>query len=124
MRGIANSGSHMFDLITYLFGKIFSADSYLKIKDFGDDPTISSILELHNGLICNIVGLNGHQFRIFDIDIIGTKGRLIVNSSKQVTQYISGPSQRSSEFNELQPEAVQRTIIAPPCTGAAGAGAA
>ena len=100
-RGIANSGTHLFDLLRYLFGEVKFINSYKMINDFGHDPTISALLEFENNLTCNIIGLNGDNFRVFDIEIFGTKKVIKIDSAKNIRLFESRSSLRSSEFNEL-----------------------
>lgn len=103
-RGIANSGAHLFDLLRFYFGDIKAVNSYQEILDYGNDPTISAYIEMESGLFCNLIACNGEYFRIFDLDIIGSKGRLIIDNSKNVKFYKAKPSKRSSEFDELHEE--------------------
>lgn len=103
-RGIANSGAHLFDLLRFYFGDIKAVNSYQKIYDYIDDPTISAHLEMESGLFCNIIACNGDYFRIFDLDIIGSNGRIIIDNSRNVKFFKVKPSKRSSEFDELHEE--------------------
>jgi predicted dehydrogenase len=100
-RGIANSGSHLFDLIRYLFGEVKSINAYKSIKDYGEDPTISAIIEFNNSITCNIIGLDGNNYRVFDLEIFGSKKVIKINSAKNIELFKSRNSLRSSEFNEL-----------------------
>jgi len=100
-RGIANTGSHLFDLLRYLFGEIKSVIAISSIEEIEGDPTISCTLEMENSLLCNLIGLDGRYFRIFDLEIFGSKSKIIIDTSKHTKLFSSSPSKRSSEFNEL-----------------------
>ena len=100
-RGIGNSGSHLFDLLRFLFGDIKEIYSYKGILDYGKDPTISSINKFESDVSCHIIGLNGNDYRVFDLEIYGTKKVIKIDSAKNVTLFESKQSKRSSEFNEL-----------------------
>jgi predicted dehydrogenase len=100
-RGIANTGSHLFDLLRYLFGEIISLNAISSIKEIKGDPTISCTLEMENGLLCNLIGLDGRYYRIFDLEIFGSKSKISIDTSKRAKLFSSTPSKRSSEFNEL-----------------------
>tara|TARA_Y100000590_G_scaffold211779_1_gene239969 strand:- start:4230 stop:5039 length:810 start_codon:yes stop_codon:yes gene_type:complete len=100
-RGIANSGSHLFDLIRFLFGDILSITPISSFEEIYDDPTISCILELNDNLFCNLIGLNGENYRIFDLEIFGSNSKISIDTSKNIRFYNSKASARSSEFNEL-----------------------
>lgn len=100
-RGISNSGSHLFDLLRYYFGEIKSILTLSQIDEIHKDPTFSCTLEMEKGFICNLVGLDGRNYRIFDIEIFGSKSKIYIDLSKKINFYKSFPSRRSSEFNEL-----------------------
>ena len=69
-RGIANTGSHLFDLLRLLFGEVISVNSIYSIDEIENDPTLSSTLVMDNELICNLIGLDGRYYRIFDLDVL------------------------------------------------------
>jgi predicted dehydrogenase len=100
-RGIANTGSHLFDLLRYLFGEIISINAISSIEEIIGDPTISCTLEMENSLLCNLIGLDGRYYRIFDLEIFGSKSKISIDTSKRAKLFSSTPSKRSSEFNEL-----------------------
>jgi len=100
-RGISNTGSHLFDLLRFLFGDISSIKSISSIEELNDDPTLSCIIELDNGKFCNLIGLDGRYYRIFDLEIFTSKYKILIDTSKKIRLYKSEPSKRSSEFNEL-----------------------
>ena len=100
-RGVANTGSHLFDLLRFLFGDVKSLFSIKKVDDFHNDPTLTLVLTFQNGMNCNMVGFNGNNFRIFELEIFSDKYRLTIDTSKQIVLYKALPSKRSSEFNEL-----------------------
>jgi predicted dehydrogenase len=100
-RGIANTGSHLFDILRLLFGEIQSVRSYSSINDIENDHTISSNLIFENGIKCNLIGLDGRNYRIFDLEIFGANAKVVIDTSKNVKLYKSDQSLRSSEFNEL-----------------------
>ncbi len=109
-RGIANSGSHLFDIIRFLFGEVSSVSAISSIKDFGEDLTISSTLEMLNGLIINLIGLNGDKYRVFDLEIFGSKSKLLLDTSNKITYYKAASSKRSSEFKELYLDAYPKRV--------------
>ena len=100
-RGIANTGSHLFDLLRYLFGDVYSIQSISFLDEIENDPTISCILEFENGLFCNLIGLDGRNYRIFEIEIYTSKSKISIDTSNKVKLYEAKPSERSSEFKEL-----------------------
>jgi len=100
-RGIANSGSHLFDLLRFLFRDIVAMHSISLIDEIENDPTLSCTLEMENGLFCNLIGLDGRYYRIFDLEVFSSTSKILIDTSKQIKFFTSNPSKRSSEFNEL-----------------------
>lgn len=102
-RGIYNSGSHLFDLLRMLFGEILEVTSLNSITDFEDEKTITAYLEFHEGYPGIIIGVNGNHFRLFNLEIFTTKGRLSLDSSLDCQFSYASESLRSEEFKELIP---------------------
>ena len=106
-RGIYNTGMHLFDLIRMLFGEVDSVYSLSSINDFDNgsggapEPTIRAYLKLKNGLPCYLNSVNGDNYRIFELDVIGSKGRVSLNNYNYFKLYKSSESKYNSEFLEL-----------------------
>ena len=76
--GIANTGSHMFDLLRFFFGDVswvIAFQSEIKSPN-KDDPNFDGVLNFKNDVFCSIHACAVKDFVIFEIDIIGSKGRL------------------------------------------------
>ena len=58
--GIANSGSHMFDLMRYFFGDVSWVQAHYK-NDKGD-PNIDGIVKFRNGLIATVQSLEDEYY--------------------------------------------------------------
>jgi len=110
-RGIANTGSHLFDLLRYLFGEIKSVNAISLIEEIIGDPTISCTLEMENSLLCNLIGLDGRYYRVFDLEIYGSKSKISIDTSKRTRFFFPSASRRSSEFNELYEMPNDKTTI-------------
>ena len=102
-RGVYNSGSHLFDLLRMLFGEIVEVSSLNSITDFEDEKTITAYLEFLQGYPGIIIGVNGNHFRLFNLEIFTTKGRLSLDSSLDCQFSYASESLRSEEFKELTP---------------------
>lgn len=102
-KGILNNGSHAVDLLNYFFGNVeylWSEYSY-KEKNL-DDPTLDVYLKFKNGLSGILVGLDADYFDIFEIDIIGTKGRIYIKDAGYSFEYYKmGESDKVSGYKEL-----------------------
>lgn len=96
--GIANSGSHMFDLMNFLFGDVDWVQAHYNTKN--DDPNIDGLVKFKKGFICTVQSLNSKYYRRFNLHIYGTKGA-IETDGFGLEVYKAKPSHRWSEYNEL-----------------------
>ena len=102
--GIANTGSHMFDLLRFFFGDVAWVRAiYSQNKSTNtDDPNIDGIMKFRNGLFCAIQACDVREFLIFEMDCIGTNGRLnIIHSGFDLEFYKVGESKLFSGYKEI-----------------------
>lgn len=102
--GIFNTGSHMFDLLLFLFGKAdwiigsYSNNSSLKPHD----PNIDGIIKFKSGLTATFQACDVSKFLIFDLDIIGSLGRMkVLKSGFEYDYYKVKNSDIFSGYREL-----------------------
>ena len=100
-RGIENSGSHLFDMLRHLFGEVKEILSLNSINDFENEETITASIEFNRGLKGFLIGLNGDNYRAFDLEIYLSRGKITIDSSKNCYISNSEKSKRSEEFFEL-----------------------
>ncbi len=87
--GVANTGSHLFNLCRFFFGDIsyvmgkFSKNKSKTIVD----PNIDGFIKFKNGIECHIQSFNGNQFRIVEFDIIGKKARIRLDLTNSTVEY-------------------------------------
>ena len=102
--GVNNTGSHLFDLLRFFFGDvswIYSLKSENK-SQIKNDINIDGILKFKNNIFCAAHACDVDDFLIFEIDIIGTKGRLrLIDSGFNVDFYVVENSKYFSGYNEL-----------------------
>jgi len=79
--GISNTGSHICDLIRFLFGDIHSVQGNFSKNPSNHtlDPNIDGIIICKNNVKCNLQSFDYNKFGLFELDIIGTKSRIKVN---------------------------------------------
>ncbi len=80
-KGVANNGSHHLDLLIALFGLPASVQALGSIDDRSsqDDPTIDARLSFGidgEALDIYLLALDHRHFTLFELDLIGTRGRL------------------------------------------------
>ncbi|MBL7124612.1 MAG: Gfo/Idh/MocA family oxidoreductase [Dehalococcoidales bacterium] len=107
-RGIANTGSHMFDLLRFFFGDaewiraIYSQNR----SPNPNDPNIDGVMKFKDGLFCAIQACDDKNFLIFEMDCLGTEGRLnLTHSGYDLEFYHVGESKLFSGYKELFPAA-------------------
>lgn len=104
--GIANTGSHMFDLLRFFFDDVkwvYAIYSENKSPNPAD-PNIDGSLKFKNGLFCTVQACDVKSFHIFDVDVIGTMGRIrITHSGFDCEFYKTEESKLFSGYNELYP---------------------
>ena len=85
--GIANTGSHIFDLIRFLFGEAISLNAYHSKNKSNNpmDPNLDVIVN-HNNLTTKINAINASNYGVFELDIFGDDGRIKVNYATHTLQ--------------------------------------
>ena len=93
--GIANTGSHMFDLLRFFFGDVdwvFAVKSE-NISPNEKDPNFDGVLKFKNGIFCTIQACDINKFLVFDLNITGSTGRLkLIHSGFDYEFYTIGDS--------------------------------
>ena len=118
--GIANSGSHMFDLLRYFFGDAewVCATESKNPSPNQNDPNFDGMLKFKNNLFCTIQACDVKKFLIFDIDIIGSIGRFKLTHSGFEYEYeIVKNSHQFLGYRELYPtqkNPINKNIIREP----------
>ncbi len=77
--GVRNIGSHLFDTLRFLLG---DAEWVWAAPDAAGaaDPTLSGVIGFGQGLLCHVVGC-GSGTLYFEVDLVGTDGRLRVSGN-------------------------------------------
>ena len=108
--GIANTGSHIFDVLLLMFGsvkKITAKKSNSKSSN-RLDPNLDLVIELKDGVICMLNALDINNYGILEIDIFGTKGRIRIDLVKHSAELFD-ISTKGLVYSELKK---RRDIIA------------
>ena len=81
-KGILHNGSHLIDILRYLFGDIADAIPLsAKFDWFENDPTVDAFIKFRNGVQAHIVSADARNYSIFEIDILCEKARFHFNKS-------------------------------------------
>ncbi|MBT3297541.1 Gfo/Idh/MocA family oxidoreductase [archaeon] len=87
--GIANTGSHMFDLLRFFFGDVGWIQAH-KSNNFSPnekDPNFDGLIKFKNGVLCTIQACDVKNYLIFDLDIFGTKGKISLSKAGFKVEY-------------------------------------
>jgi len=100
--GIANTCSHLFDVLRMFLGDAISVNALIKDALLKDDPNMDGYIRFKNGATAVIQSLDVKKYTIFEFDIYGTNGRLrIVDNGFNVAYWESAPSNKYLNYNEL-----------------------
>ena len=100
--GVSNMGTHLFDTLACLLG---TPQAVWAGPAAGDpsDPTLSGAIFFEGGITAHVVGCDRRAYMIFEIDILGTEGRLrIDNNGSRAELWGVGSSTQDSEDRVLQ----------------------
>jgi len=105
--GIANTGSHMFDLLRMLFGEIkYVKSQYSKNKSQNkNDPNLDMTIEFFNSITCQINSLDYTNYAIFNMEIYGMKGVLKMDLIKNEGKLLK-ISNKSNVYKILEKEII------------------
>ncbi len=84
VRGIINNGTHALDLLIRMLGEVKSAEA---VKAAGQkmtfpDTTVSAAVQFKNGTGGYLHGLSSEFYGIFELEILGELGRIIITGDK------------------------------------------
>lgn len=79
--GIANTGTHLLDILRFFFGDVAWVWSNFAGQEQETDPSIDAYLYFKQGFGATLQGLEVKNYLIFEIDIFGEKGRIRIKNS-------------------------------------------
>jgi predicted dehydrogenase len=87
-KGTLNNGTHWFDLARFLIGEVVRVWGVDVLKEDGDDPTLDAFLEFDCGANAHLQGCQAADFSLFEMDLIGTRGRArVIESGRTIEVY-------------------------------------
>ncbi len=102
--GIRNTGSHMFDLLRFLFGEAEWIEAFSSKNSSGkkDDPNLDGMFRFKNGLLATFQACDGKEYLIFELNCLFEKGRIVLkNSGFSIDFYEMRDSPRFTGYKEL-----------------------
>lgn len=106
-KGVLHNGTHWFDLARWLVGDVVRVQAWRGSTDpTCADPTCHVRLSFRGGQSGFLLGLDEERFTVFEMDCIGTDGRLrITDSGMHLTWSAVGESPYYSGYRILLPRA-------------------
>lgn len=87
-KGIIHNGTHWLDLARMLLGEINSVQPFNHIFEETNDPTLSVQMTFSDGVIGVLYGCDADSYAVFEMDIVGTSGRIkILESGNHIELY-------------------------------------
>lgn len=104
-KGVTHNASHWFDLVRYYFGEVAEVAAWPSgASAYQDDPTPNVHLRFASGLQAHLLGLDANAFSLFELDIIGSAGRVrIVDGGHRLEWYQAGASPFYAGYQTLLP---------------------
>jgi predicted dehydrogenase len=103
--GVANTGSHLFDLLRLYFGDIAWVETRLSHRrsPLPDDPNVDGVLWCAQGFPVVLQACDTASYYILEIAILGSEGRLRIKTGtyEAVDWESAQPSAHASEYREL-----------------------
>lgn len=102
-KGILHNGSHLIDLLRYLFGEIAQAIPLSARIDWQKtDPTMDAFLKFSNGSVAHIVAADCRQYEIFELDLLFIKGRIcFCKSGNEIKYYQVVDDKQTKGYKQL-----------------------
>ncbi len=100
--GLKHNGTHWIDLARFLVGEIARVEGFGPVDPQRTDQTIDVALEFESGARGMLHGLRTAPYSLFELDLVGPKGRVrISDGGQRVDVYTVAGSRRFPGFREL-----------------------
>jgi predicted dehydrogenase len=102
-KGILNNGTHLIDLLRMFFGEVQATEIIGEPVDSAIDPTVSCRLRFGD-VDATIHGLDHTACSIFEVDIVGTRGRVtFTDLGHRINRWTVDDTMSVHGFRQLSP---------------------
>lgn len=103
-KGVLNNGGHMLDLLRFFFGDPEGVTGLDAVDEVPGDPTASFGVWFPQGFEAWVTGLAATSYSIFELDIVGTRGRIVFGDlGHRVDRWEVEDTMRHHGFRQLSP---------------------
>lgn len=100
-KGLRNNGSHLIDLLLWFFGSVEQVDA-IEILKSEQYLSASMIMKTERCSRIDVVAIDYNFFELFEIDIIGTNGRIeITEGGQSIKFYNIKTSEKYSDYKNI-----------------------
>lgn len=103
-RGIKHNGTHWIDLVRWFVGEIAAVKAEPAVIEIEEDPTPDIRFEFKSGAVGLVKGVDQRLYALFEMDILGTLGRLRVTQGPRFAWSTSRADPSRPEFRYLYEE--------------------
>lgn len=102
--GIGNTGTHIFDMLRYFFGEVYSIQSSKSsIKSNNPkDPNIDVSLTFVNKIKCKMNVLDWNNYAELKMDIFGKNGMISLNMLNNIGEYYTNIKKNTESYQTLK----------------------
>ncbi|MSQ13343.1 MAG: Gfo/Idh/MocA family oxidoreductase [Dehalococcoidia bacterium] len=101
-KGIVHNGTHLLDTLRFLCGEIVRAEGLNPRPDPSGDSTPDAVLTFAGGFTGFVHGCSAEAFAVFEIDVIGSHGRVrLVDEGHVLEFYVMGDSRYYPGYRQL-----------------------
>src|SRR5262249_33177139 len=98
-----HNGTHWFDLARWMIGEISSVQALRPAGTGEEDPTLDAAMLFDQGATGILLGCDADAYSVFELDVIGTRGRLrVVDSGLRIESYEVADSPHFSGYQALR----------------------
>ena len=116
-KGTLHNGTHWFDLARFLVGEIVKVRGFDTQKERSHDPTYDTFLEFDAGATGFLHACDATQYSIFEMDIVGTNGRIYIKDSGviiEIFRVVDSPhfsGYKSLDLKETYTDVMRDTLL-------------
>jgi predicted dehydrogenase len=87
-RGTLHNGTHWFDIVRFLLGEVRQVHAVDRLHEGGPDGTLDVSLLCEGGALAELAGVSARDFTVFEMDVLGTRGRVLVTDVGNVMEFL------------------------------------